>query len=119
MSTNGSIEGRPLQGTVTLKVPVNHGGEMLYEVEVLEPTVEGLMTLDTAKGEWDGIIKNVMACTGLPPSVVKQLRARDIKAILEAINTLNGEIIPPTGETEPPGLPSPSTGRQGKSRSSA
>ena len=98
--------------TVTLNVPITHGDEVLTELQLVEPDLGSLMTMDAADGNVGGMIALIVACTQLPPSVIKQLRSRDIKKCSEAAEKLMGEDAPAIGARRPRGLPIRSIGRQ-------
>jgi hypothetical protein len=102
----------PLRIKVPLFVPVHHGDEELREIELIEPTFEALQTLDRAHGDMERGILTICACTGLPPSVVRQLRARDLKRVGEEAQKLLGEESPETGGNSGLGLPITSIGRR-------
>jgi hypothetical protein len=93
----------PLRISVPLHVPINHGGEMLPEIELEEPTFDSLQALDRAGGDIERGILTICACSGLPPSVIRQLRARDMKRVGEECAKLLGEDAPETGENSAPG----------------
>jgi hypothetical protein len=95
---------------VALRTPITHGDEIITEIVMTEPTLGGLMEGDNATGNMAKVVATICACSGLPPSVVKQLRARDVKAIEEAAETIMGEEFPVTGETTALGSPIPFTG---------
>jgi hypothetical protein len=91
------IGGEPLVFHIKLNVPVEHGGEMLHELTLTEPTFEEMEKIGRAP-EADRGRLTLQLVTGLPPSVVRQLRGRDINAINEMIPKLLGEDeSPPTG----------------------
>jgi hypothetical protein len=102
----------PLKLTVKLNVPIDNGGEMLDELELVEPTFEALQTIDRARGDVERSILTICACTGLPPSVIRQLRARDMRAVSEEAVKLMGEESPEIGGNSGLGLPIISTGRR-------
>ena len=103
--TNGSAEeevrigGAPLQFTVQLHVPVKHGDQVLTEIVLTEPSFEEMEKVARAP-EGDRGRLTIMAVSGLPPSVVRQLRGRDVKVINDRVAQLMGEDESPgTGET--------------------
>lgn len=99
----------PIRLTIRLKVPIVHGDDELHELELVEPTLEGLMAMDRATGELEKTQAMICACTALPPSVIKQLRGRDLKRIGEEVAQLMGE-DQETGESSLLGLRINSTG---------
>jgi hypothetical protein len=102
----------PVKVTITLNVPITHGDDVLTELELTEPTAEGLMAMDRAQGDMERTIATICACTALPPSVIKQLRARDLRQIGEKVADLMGEEPLETGARPSPGLRTIFTGRQ-------
>jgi hypothetical protein len=91
------IGGEPLKFTIKLNVPVEHGGETLTELVLTEPTFEEMEKIGRA-AEGDRGRLTLQAVTGLPPSVIRQLRGRDVVAINELVPKLLGEDdSPPTG----------------------
>ena len=96
---------------VPLFVPIKHGDEQITELELIEPTFESMQRLDRAQGDIERGILTICACTGLPPSVIRQLRARDMKRVGEEAAKLLGEEDSGTGEKPAPGSPISSTGR--------
>jgi hypothetical protein len=104
--------GGPVKITITLNVPITHGDEVLTELVLTEPSAEGLMAMDQANGDMAKTIATICACTALPPSVIKQLRARDLRQIGDKVAELMGEESPATGERLLPGWPLTSTGRR-------
>ena len=102
----------PVKVTITLNVPITHGDEVLTELELIEPSAEALMAMDKAQGDMERTIATIAACTALPPSVIKQLRARDLRQIGEKVAELMGEESPETGEKPSPGSPIISIGRR-------
>lgn len=102
----------PLHFTIKLEVPIKHGDEILTELELTEPTVESLMMIDKAQGDIERGVMTICAVTGLPPSVVKQLRLRDMKNVSEKALAFVGEDTSETGHVLLPGLPIGSTGRR-------
>ncbi len=94
-----TIGGEPLKFTVQLNVPIKHGDEMLTELVLTEPTFDQMEQIARAPAGDQGRL-TLMAVTGLPPVVIKQLRGRDIRAINELVPQLLGEDgFPPIGET--------------------
>lgn len=87
----------PLAITVQLKVALEHGGDIIEELTLTEPTLGGMMEMDKATGEMGQTMAAIIACTQLPPSVVKQLRMRDLKAVGEAAKAIMGESQETTG----------------------
>ena len=81
----------PLSITVPLKVALEHGGDIIDELVLTEPTLGGMMEMDKMQGEMAQTMAAIVACTSLPPSVIKQLRMRDMKAVGEAVKTIMGE----------------------------
>jgi hypothetical protein len=106
-----SPSGRPVEVRITLNVPITHGDDVLTELVLTEPNGEGLMQMDRANGDMERTIMTICACTSLPPSVIKQLRARDLRQIGEKVAELMGEESPETGEKPLPGLRTIFTGR--------
>jgi hypothetical protein len=102
----------PLQFTIALDVPIKHGDEVLTELELTEPTVEALMMIDKAQGDIERGVMTICAVTGLPPSVIKQLRLRDMKKVSEKALAFVGEDTSETGNGLLPGLRIGSTGRR-------
>jgi hypothetical protein len=100
----------PASATIKLSCPIKHGDEMLYELVVTEPTVEGLMMIDQAKGDIEKGMMGICAVTGLPPVVIKQLRLRDMKAVSEKVLEFLGEDGSETGNGLLPGWPTGSIG---------
>ena len=93
------IGGAPLQFRVQLNVPIKHGDQILTEIVLTEPSFEEMEKVARAP-EGDRGRLTLMAVTGLPPSVVRQLRGRDVKAINDRVAQLMGEDeSPETGET--------------------
>ena len=101
----------PLKVTIELNVPIEHGDDVLTEIVMTEPDLGGLQKMDDASGEMGQTIAMICACTQLPPSVVKQLRLRDMRAISEAAAKLLGEESPSTGGKRQRGSPIASIGR--------
>jgi Phage tail assembly chaperone proteins, E, or 41 or 14 len=97
---------------VPLRKPILHGDEVITEIILREPSLGDLMALDDAKGDMSEVLWTIVACTGLPPSVVKQLKARDVAKVGEAAGGLMGEDAPPTGGKPVRGLRINSTGRR-------
>jgi integrase len=94
-----TIGGEPLKITVPLAVPIKHGDEILTELVLTEPTFEEMEKIGRASANDMGRL-TLMAVTGLPPSVIRQLRGRDIKTINDLVPQLLGEDgSPPTGGT--------------------
>ena len=104
--------GGPVKITIQLNVPITHGDDVLTELELTEPSAEGLMQMDRANGDMERTIMTICACTALPPSVIKQLRARDLRQIGDKVAELMGEESPETGERRSPGSPIISIGRR-------
>ena len=98
--------------TVPLAVPLIHGDDVLTELVLTEPDLGGLQGMDHAAGDVGQTIAMIIACTQLPPSVIKQLRVRDLKSVAEAAAKLMGEESSPTGARQRRGSPIPFTGRQ-------
>ena len=84
------IGGEPLKLTVRLNVPIKHGDEILTELVLTEPTFEEMEKLARASDADRGRL-TMSVITALPPSVIKQLRGRDIGAINKLIPQLLGE----------------------------
>ena len=101
----------PISVTIPLKVAIVHGDETLTELTLTEPSLGSLMELDKATGDMAQVLGTIVACTQLPPSVVRQLRARDMRTIGEAATKLLGESGSADGESPPVGLRIPSIGR--------
>jgi hypothetical protein len=97
------MPGNTLRVLIPLLVPIRHGSELLTEVELTEPDLGAMMKLDEATGEMGQTLYTICACTNLPPSVIKQLKLRDVKVIGEAASKLLGEASPGTGEMQPLG----------------
>jgi len=110
---NGSDEafGAPLRVTIKLRVPVRHGDEVIHELELEEPTFDEMSKVDRVQGDMEKSIYLISAVTGLPPSVIKQLRARDIRRVNEEVEKFMGESAPEIGERPVRGSPTRSTGR--------
>jgi hypothetical protein len=100
-----------LRFKMALKVPIKHGDEIITDIELIEPTLEGLMMIDRANGDIERTIFTIAACTGLPPSVVKQIRHRDMVRINAESGKIMGEDRE-TGESLPPGSLINSTGHR-------
>jgi hypothetical protein len=101
-----------LRVTVQLAVPIKHGDDELREIELIEPTFEALQRLDRAQGDVERAIMLICACSLLPPSVIKQLRSRDLRRLSEAAATFMGEESPETGGNSGLGSPTIFTGRR-------
>jgi hypothetical protein len=103
--------GEPFKVVVPLSVPVRHGDEVLTEIELVEPTVEDLQSLDGIEGNVEITIRTLCACTGLPPSVIKQIRLRDMRRLAEEVAKFAGEDVE-DGGSPLPGLRTIFTGRR-------
>jgi hypothetical protein len=93
----------PLKITVRLTVPIMHGDEELTELELHEPQFRDLRALDKAEGDFEKALAMVVACTKLPPSVIGQLYARDVRRIGEEAAKFMGEESPPDGSNSADG----------------
>ena len=100
-----------LSFTIQLETPIEHGDEVLTELVLVEPDVGGLMKVDDASGEMGQTLAMIVACTDLPPSVIKQIKLRDLRKINEAMPKLSGE-SQASGARRQRGSPIPFTGRQ-------
>ena len=106
--------GRRMSDTIKIKLkrPVVHGDEQITELVLHEPDIGGLIEMDNEPGDMGKVMQAIVACTGLPPSVVRQIKARDLPAIGEATAKLMGEESRLTGVRQVAGLPTILSGRQ-------
>jgi hypothetical protein len=102
----------PLRVIVPLLTPIMHGDEMLSELELSEPDLGAMMKLDEATGDTAQTLYTICAFTGLPPSVIRQLKLRDIRTVGDAATKMMGEGSRETGARRQPGLRTVTTGRQ-------
>jgi hypothetical protein len=98
--------------SVRLITPIFHGDEEITVLELHEPTIGDLQKTDTTDGQVETVILTICACTGLPPSVIRTLKIRDLKAVEAAVVKMMGEESPPTGGRRQRGSPIPFTGRR-------
>jgi hypothetical protein len=101
----------PIRVVVPLLSPIMHGDEVLTELELTEPELGDMMKLDEAAGDMSQTLYTICACAKLPPSVIKQLKLRDVKTIGEAAARMLGEASPATGGKQRRGSPISSIGR--------
>ena len=103
---------RVLRIVVPLVAPITHGDEVLTELELTEPDLGDMMKLDEATGDMTETLYTICACAKLPPSVIKQLKLRDVKTIGEAAAKMLGEASLATGGRQRRGSPISLAGRR-------
>lgn len=108
---NGNARQPPWREVVPLREPITHGDDILYELELHEPDLDGMMQMDKVEGQFSIALHTIMICTGLPPSVVKQIKYRDVVDLLTASEKILGEPFRATGGKRRPGSPTSTTGR--------
>ena len=101
-----------LSVTIALQVPIVHGDDVLTELTLVEPSVGDLISLDDATGDIQRSMLTIVACTGLPPSVIKQIKLRDLQTIGEAAQKMMGEASRATGAKQSRGSLTSITGRR-------
>lgn len=74
--------------TVTLMKPIEHGTQTYEVVSLREATAGDLIRSDKAKGDAERGCILISVITGLPMTVVKKLKARDLERLMEEIDYL-------------------------------
>lgn len=82
---------------VKLTDPLRHGDQEIHELTLTTPDMGGLMEIDEHTGDMAKTIASVAVCSGLPPSVIKQMLPWDMQRVGVALGRVMGESTPRRG----------------------
>jgi hypothetical protein len=106
---NEPSRARP-DNVVELAVPVATDDQLITEVTVRPMDIGTMRKADKIKGAIRKSMAAMATCTGLPETVIRRLRARDVAAIGDAMERVRLERRRKTGSRPLPGSPGISTG---------